>query len=126
MSYFEPGRPRFERRRLGLSPLRLIEAVLRRSGQGRVAVAALLGLYVGGALLLCGMPALGSAALAILLAAILAMLLAGYAASRRPLSAICYALILALGIPALLVPGVAYTALAIWGALSLPVYLFRL
>jgi hypothetical protein len=124
MSYFEPSRPHFERRRIG-SLTRLLDWIGGQPPWRRVVGTAALALYVGGAVAFCGTTLAASAATGIILAFLLAGLIAVYRRGWPVASMLSFGLLTTLGALALLLPAIVYAVLGFWLLISLPLWLFR-
>ena len=124
MSYFEPSRRPFARRRIG-SWTSVLDWFWRQRPAARALAALLVAVYVGGAASLCGVGLVPGASTGVLVA----LVLSGLAMVQRrapPLPGrIALVLIVAIGTPALLVPAIVFVALGFWLLISLPLWLYR-
>lgn len=124
MSYFEPSRRPFERRRIG-SWTDLLDGLWHRPPGQRALAALLLAAYVAAAAWLCG----AGLAPGAWTGALVALSLAGLAWLERksgPLARrIFRALLIALAAPALLVPAIVFVAVGFWLLISVPLWLYR-
>jgi hypothetical protein len=124
MSYFEPSRRPFERRRLG-SWTDLLDGLRRRPPRQQTFAVLLLAVYVAAAAWLCGAGLAAGAWTGV----VVALALAGLALLERnsgPLaSRIARMLFIAIATPSLLVPAIVFVAIGFWLLISLPLWLYR-
>jgi hypothetical protein len=124
VSYFEPSRRPFARRRIG-SWTGLLDWLWRRPARQQVAAALLLAAYVGAAAWLCGAGLASAAWTGALVALAMTVLVLVQRLEKPVLSRAALALIMAIGTAALLVPAIIFVVLGLWLLVSLPLWLYR-
>ena len=124
MSYFEPSRRPFERRRIG-SWASLVDFLCRQPAWQRPLFALLLAAYIAAASSLCGASLAASLVTGLLLTLLLAGLVWTERAAPPPLARLAHLLAAAVGYLVLLLPAIVFVAIGFWLLVSLPLWLYR-
>ena len=124
MSYFEPSRRAYERRRLGLWTS-VLDWIWSQRGQLQTLGALLLAAYITAAAVLCGIGLVAGLSTGLVLAVVLTGLVLIERRAPPLMSRVAFGLVVAIGTPALLVPTIVFLAIGFWYLISLPLWLYR-